>query len=318
MYGAKKHRRGRSGRVGNANAHANSAFAPISPTPLAGPHFRQHILPSQFERSQRDPRPNLAPLAKIALPNLKRPRVTDASKSCKKQRASHACNCCRKAKAGCNGEQPCDRCKQASVQCIYSDLKRDDDRKRLSKLSKEIESLTQHKLNVTDSLRRIRSNAKLSSNDMRAAIGKVLDMASVLPYENEEPSDDTRASTDREECAISSAARSTELDFFDSSFDTTTAIQMLGDIGQIHGYYKDPWQHLVTTVAPQVHFSFPIHGRELVHEGMHLSSGGGGSSGMEGFGSQTGFAYSARADLRISEQPVQEAGASSIFACVYV
>ncbi|XMA13660.1 hypothetical protein WAI453_006451 [Rhynchosporium graminicola] len=51
----------------------------------------------------------------------------------------------------------------------------------LSKLSKEIESLTQHKLSVTDALRRsIRLNAKLSSNDMRAAIGKVLDMVSLV------------------------------------------------------------------------------------------------------------------------------------------
>ncbi|XMA20403.1 hypothetical protein WAI453_013194 [Rhynchosporium graminicola] len=244
MYGAKKHRRGRSGRVGNANADAVSAFAPIIPFAVGRSAFQTTYSTLAVRTFTERSTTNLGSASKDCITNSK--------------------------------EATCDRCfkvLQEAEGTTRVDLKRDDDRKRLSKLSKEIESLTQHKLKVTDSLRRIRSNAKLSSNDMRAAIGKVLDMASVLPYENKEPSDDTRASTDREECAISSAARSTELDFFDSSFDTTTAIQMLRDTGQIHGYYEDPCQHLVTTVAPQVPFSFPIDGRELVHESMHLSGG---------------------------------------------
>ncbi|CZT52857.1 uncharacterized protein RSE6_14248 [Rhynchosporium secalis] len=153
---------------------------------------------------------------------------------------------------------------------------------------------------MNDSLQRIRMNTQLSANDIRAEIGKVLDIAFMLPFENEEPSDITRAAADHEEYVRSSAARSTELDFFDSSFYTTIVIQMLGDINQIHGYYEGPWQYPVTTVAPQVPFSFLFLSRELVQESIYSSGGVSGSGWMEGFDSQTGVVYCAKADLGIS------------------
>jgi hypothetical protein len=53
--------------------------------------------------------------------------------------------------------------------------------RRMSKLSKETNSLTQHNTDVTEALRRIRLDAHLSTDDMRAAIDEVLAMVSGNP-----------------------------------------------------------------------------------------------------------------------------------------
>lgn len=52
----------------------------------------------------------------------------------------------------------------------------------MSKLSKETDILTQHNVEVTEALRRIRLNPHLTSDGMRAAIDEVLAMVSVILY----------------------------------------------------------------------------------------------------------------------------------------
>jgi len=70
---------------------------------------------------------NKPPPGKVAIP---RPSVVaESSKPSKKGRTSHACDACRKAKAACTGGQPCMRCRNAQVTCVYGDGKRDKDRK---------------------------------------------------------------------------------------------------------------------------------------------------------------------------------------------
>jgi hypothetical protein len=133
-----------------------------------------------------------APAGKVAIPALKTPQTADSCKSFKKGRTSHACDYCRKAKAGCTGEQPCSRCRSAGVGCVYGDGKRvnilllirqklTEDR-RMSKLSKETDVLTQHNTDVADALRRIRLDTDLSTDDIRAKIDEVLAMVSVNPF----------------------------------------------------------------------------------------------------------------------------------------
>jgi len=70
-----------------------------------------------------------APPGKIAIPAIKPPASSSSSKDQKKGRTSHACDACRKAKAGCSGEQPCGRCGTTGAACIYGDGKRDKDKK---------------------------------------------------------------------------------------------------------------------------------------------------------------------------------------------
>jgi hypothetical protein len=70
------------------------------------------------------------PPGKVAIPALRPPpNFESSSKGSKKGRTSHACDYCRKAKAGCSGEQPCNRCSNARVACVYGDGKREHDRK---------------------------------------------------------------------------------------------------------------------------------------------------------------------------------------------
>jgi hypothetical protein len=70
------------------------------------------------------------PPGKVPIPALRPPQSFESSvKDDKKGRTSHACDYCRKAKAGCTGRQPCTRCRNARVACVYSDRKREYDRK---------------------------------------------------------------------------------------------------------------------------------------------------------------------------------------------
>jgi hypothetical protein len=71
-----------------------------------------------------------APPGKVAIPALRPMHGDDSSgKGSKKGRTLHACDACRKAKAGCTGEQPCQRCKAGGTLWVYGDGKRDRDRK---------------------------------------------------------------------------------------------------------------------------------------------------------------------------------------------
>jgi len=70
------------------------------------------------------------PPGKVAIPALRSAQTFESSaRGNKKGRTTHACDACRKAKAGCTGEQPCARCKGAGVSCVYGDGKREHDRK---------------------------------------------------------------------------------------------------------------------------------------------------------------------------------------------
>lgn len=65
---------------------------------------------------------------KLPIPPLRGGKA-EGSKGSKKGRTSHACDACRKAKAGCSGGQPCARCRTTRSTCVYGDGKRDRERK---------------------------------------------------------------------------------------------------------------------------------------------------------------------------------------------
>lgn len=70
------------------------------------------------------------PSGKMLLPRLLQPKSTTPDKKVSgKERTSHACDKCRKAKAKCSGGQPCEKCKMEGRECIYGDGKRDKTRK---------------------------------------------------------------------------------------------------------------------------------------------------------------------------------------------
>ncbi|KAL2065211.1 hypothetical protein VTL71DRAFT_2880 [Oculimacula yallundae] len=117
-----------------------------------------------------------APPGKVAIPALKSTRISESSKAHKKGRTPHACDYCRKAKAGCTGGNPCARCLNANVLCVYGDGKRDKDKKRMTTLSRESISLSRHMEDVTEALRRIRLDTKLSTEDIRSALDEVISM----------------------------------------------------------------------------------------------------------------------------------------------
>jgi hypothetical protein len=54
------------------------------------------------------------------------PRATYASISANRVRARHACNSCRKQKAKCTGHEPCQRCEDIGVRCVYGIRKREE------------------------------------------------------------------------------------------------------------------------------------------------------------------------------------------------
>jgi hypothetical protein len=83
---------------------------------------------SNYQPLQLSLNTQAAPAGKVAIPALRTP-LTDSSKSLKKGRTAHACDTCRKAKAGCSGTRPCLRCKATRAECVYGDGKRDRERK---------------------------------------------------------------------------------------------------------------------------------------------------------------------------------------------
>lgn len=65
---------------------------------------------------------------KVAIPALRTSQVPE-SKALRKGRTQHACDTCRKAKAGCSGGNPCSRCKTMKSNCVYGDGKREKEKK---------------------------------------------------------------------------------------------------------------------------------------------------------------------------------------------
>jgi hypothetical protein len=118
---------------------------PINYPPSSSPNFppvgfNRLVQPPPLHATQTTagPGPQLEPLrvtiqpppGKVAIPALKTPQAIDSSsQSSKRGRTSHACDHCRKAKAGCTGGQPCQRCRTSRVPCVYGDGKREKERK---------------------------------------------------------------------------------------------------------------------------------------------------------------------------------------------
>lgn len=75
------------------------------------------------------PHSALPPRGKVAIPALRAVHPPDSPQGSKKGRTTHACDYCRRAKAACTGGQPCVRCNNANVPCVYGDGKRDRERK---------------------------------------------------------------------------------------------------------------------------------------------------------------------------------------------
>ncbi|KAG9241833.1 fungal-specific transcription factor domain-containing protein [Calycina marina] len=116
------------------------------------------------------------PGVKVPIPPMRSSYASQSSKQLR-GRTSHACESCQKAKAACSGGNPCTRCGKNSIPCVYGDGKREQERKKMSKLSKAAVSLSQHKDDVITALRRITLDESLSPDDIRSALDDILAMS---------------------------------------------------------------------------------------------------------------------------------------------
>ncbi|CZT13589.1 uncharacterized protein RAG0_17087 [Rhynchosporium agropyri] len=155
---------------------SNSPRTAASPSKNQAPHS-SHTTWAYCPSQQLLAEPAQAPLGKVVIPALKNPRSAASTRGLKHERIRHACDYCRKAKAACTGENACTRCLNANIRCIYGDGKRDKDKKTLVILSRKSASLSRYIKDVTEALHRIKLDMKLSSDDLRAAIDDVLQMA---------------------------------------------------------------------------------------------------------------------------------------------
>lgn len=98
-----------------------------NPNTQSQPHSAGGFTPLKHRQSVT---PMPGPPGKMLLPRLLQPKLTTPDKKASgKERTSHACDKCRKAKAKCSGGQPCEKCKVEGRECIYGDGKRDKTRK---------------------------------------------------------------------------------------------------------------------------------------------------------------------------------------------
>jgi hypothetical protein len=203
-------KRPRVDRPGSRDAHTSQALgvAPVNqstPSTSTRSVEQRHTVSTEPSASRASPqKPNdrtefqsagqSAPPGKVAIPSLPPRHSGESSRSSKKGRIQRACDFCRKAKAGCSGAIPCSRCKNAGVECVYGDGKRDTDRKyvldfdyvdrslifcrRMARLSIETVSLTRQQSGVAEALKTIRKNSSLTKEEMRAALDDVLAMVS--------------------------------------------------------------------------------------------------------------------------------------------
>lgn len=98
-----------------------SAAAPSSDQTLANP-MRSPVTqdPSMVGQQNAEGKMLLMPLPR---------RIATTSRISERNRTTHACDLCRKAKAKCTGGQPCQKCNNEGKECIYGDGKRDKERK---------------------------------------------------------------------------------------------------------------------------------------------------------------------------------------------
>ena len=133
---AKKARRGRGSISSNIRIPKDGRKRPNSlgrgenqhdGTPNSQSNSAGGLTPLQQRQSST---PMSGPPGKMLLPRLHQPKSSTLDKKASgKERTSHACDKCRKAKAKCSGGQPCEKCKAENKECIYGDGKRDKTRK---------------------------------------------------------------------------------------------------------------------------------------------------------------------------------------------
>jgi hypothetical protein len=119
------------GALGGARHQPSPPIEPAQSSHYSQPKLEQESEPRQPQSlwTQQEPNPGLPP-GKMLLPPLPKSRAEYAAFSrTEKNRTSHACNKCRKAKAKCSGGQPCEKCRTEDKECIYGDGKRDKERK---------------------------------------------------------------------------------------------------------------------------------------------------------------------------------------------
>lgn len=134
-------KRVRAGSIAGKSSRGRSSwkrYQEVSPNELAqiSHHSQTEVEPesepprSQSVWIQQEQTPGLPPPGKMLLPPLPKSRAKYSSSSrTEKNRTSHACDKCRKAKAKCSGAQPCEKCRTENKECIYGDGKRDKERK---------------------------------------------------------------------------------------------------------------------------------------------------------------------------------------------
>jgi hypothetical protein len=66
---------------------------------------------------------------KMLLPPLHHNLAKFNTSKREKSRTSHACQRCRKSKSKCSGVMPCEKCISEDKECVYSDGKRDKEKK---------------------------------------------------------------------------------------------------------------------------------------------------------------------------------------------
>src|SRR5271163_4385248 len=106
---ASKSTRGGSSRKGRQESSPSE--------PAQSSHYLQTKIDPESELpqslslwTQQGPTLGLSPLGKMLLPPLPKPRAEYAAfLRTEKNRTSHACDKCRKAKAKCSGGQPCEK-----------------------------------------------------------------------------------------------------------------------------------------------------------------------------------------------------------------
>jgi hypothetical protein len=126
----RKPSRGGSFRTGRRDSQPQTeelGLAHYSQTTLEPEYGTQHAPSYGFLLG---PAGGIPPPGKMLLPPLPKSRAAHSgSPRTEKNRTSHACDKCRKAKAKCSGGQPCDKCRNEAKECVYGDGKRDKEKK---------------------------------------------------------------------------------------------------------------------------------------------------------------------------------------------
>lgn len=105
-----------------------------------------------------------APPGKMLLPPLRPAHSAAAnatSKAVDRNRTSHACDKCRRAKAKCTGGLPCEKCKNESKHCVYGDGKRDKEKKELERVLRISKSVRQRNEELLQALQKMSIDPQL-------------------------------------------------------------------------------------------------------------------------------------------------------------